>query len=482
MDLAALRPLLDRIAGVRAACVGDLMLDRYVYGEVSRISPEAPVPVFRARHETSMLGAAGNVARNVAALGGRARLYGELGTDVAGEVLLALIKAEAGVEPCLHWRPDGSTVVKTRFVAAGQQILRLDEEDDPDLGDYGVPPTIDLALHHAGCVLVSDYAKGLITETLMRVIHERAGEAVVVVDPKGRDFARYGAVDVLKPNAAELAAATAMPTGEDEEVRAALGRALELCEAKVVVVTRGAQGMSALVRETGEGIHLPARPREVYDVSGAGDTSLAALGLALAAGAELETAMAFAIEASGLVVQKRGTAVVTSAELLAAVPAEPGVAGVVVVDAAEAARRAEAWRKQGLRVGFTNGCFDVLHAGHVAYLAQARAWCDRLIVGVNSDASVRGLKGDGRPVNDLASRSAVLGALAAVDLVTAFDAPTPAALIEAVRPDVLVKGADYEGREVVGADFVRSYGGEVRLAPLVAGQSSSRIIDRLREG
>ena len=481
MDLSRLQALLDRARGVTIAVVGDLMLDRYVYGEVSRISPEAPAPVLRGTHETAMLGGAGNVVRNLAAMGARVQVAGRLGTDAAGETVLEMLRALPGVSPFLDWRDGGRTTVKTRFVAGGQQLLRLDDEEIDDL-DFGVSDMAAMALDGAEVILVSDYAKGYVSGRLMEVVLQAAGAqgARVIVDPKGTDFAHYGEVDLLKPNARELSAATGFPVEGDDETEATLNAAFEAAAAKAILVTRGARGASVMRR--GEAAtHVPARPLGVFDVSGAGDTSLAALGVALACGWRLEEAAEFAVLASGVAVSKPGTAVVTPAELtLAELSAHAAPAEAKVVTPDQAAAAAARWRAEGLRVGFTNGCFDVLHRGHVAYLAQARGWCDRLVVGLNSDASVRALKGEGRPVNDLEGRALVLAHLSSVDLVAPFDAPTPLALIEAVRPDVLVKGADYTREGVVGGDLVEGWGGQVRLAELVDGHSTTATLARLR--
>ncbi len=473
MDLSALQALLDRIAGVRVACVGDFMVDRYVHGEVARVSPEAPIPVLARRSEADAPGGAGNVARNVAALGARATLAGlrgELHVDLGDGVDDRLVEV-AG-------RP---TTLKTRFIAGGQQLLRLDHEEagpPPPAAAAALARAVRAAGEGAGAVLVSDYAKGAVTPEVMDAARE-AG-APVVVDPKGRSFARYGRVALIKPNAAELSHAVDLPVGTDAEVERALAAALEDCEADAVLVTRAAAGMSLLVRG-GAVRHGRGRARQVFDVTGAGDTGLAAIGAALAAGAGLEDAMDLALLASGVAVGGRGTVAVSPAQIVEAemarrfAPAEAKLAS-----AGEAAAAAARWRAEGLRVGFTNGCFDILHRGHVAYLARARSWCDRLVVGLNSDASVRALKGEGRPVNDLEGRALVLAGLGCVDLVAPFDAPTPLALIEAVRPDVLVKGADYTEAQVVGADLVRGWGGEVRLAPLVEGASTTGVIARVR--
>ena len=481
MDLSTLQPLLSAMAGVRVACVGDVMLDRYVYGEVSRISPEAPIPVLRRRSETAMLGAAGNVARNVGSLGGQALLVGLTGDDAASDELRALLRAEARVEDRLLADPSRPTTVKTRFVAAGQQLLRLDQEDPSAVGYAAGAALADraaAAAAEAAVILISDYAKGGVTPEVVDAC--RAAGAKVVVDPKGRDFARYGAVHLLKPNASELAGAVDRPVGDDAEVEAALEAALRACQAEAILVTRAAEGMS-LARRGQPVRHVRARRREVFDVSGAGDTSLAALGLALAAGASLEDAVELAVLASGVAVGKVGTAVVTPAELVdAEISAHVAPAEAKIATPERAAQEVARWREQGLRIGFTNGCFDILHRGHVAYLAQARAWCDRLVLGLNTDASIRRLKGPERPVNDLESRALVLGGLSSVDLVAPFDDDTPLRLIEALRPDVLIKGADYSVEQVVGGDLVRGWGGEVRLADIVEGHSTTAAIARLR--
>lgn len=475
LDLGALQKLLERVRDLKIACVGDLMLDRYVYGEVSRISPEAPIPVLRARRTVAMPGGVGNVARNVAALGGLAQLGAVAGQDPAGAELSDLIAAEDRISDFIS-RPSGAaTIVKTRFVAAGQQLLRLDHDAAP------VSISESDAFSDASAILLSDYAKGVVSDDLISaaLAAARANGAPVIVDPKGRDFARYGAVDVIKPNASELAGATGLPVDTDAEIEAALAALLAQTTARAIIVTRAGKGMS-LARRDGSVQHFPGRAREVYDVSGAGDTVLASLGLALGAGASLETAVQFAILASGVVVGKSGTAVVTPTELIDAELSQHSVAAQAkVTPLDELAAEVEAWRRQGLKVGFTNGCFDILHRGHVAYLAQARSWCDRLVVALNTDASVKTLKGEGRPVNDLDSRAVVIGGLSSVDRVTSFGDPTPIALIERLRPDVLIKGSDYTREGVVGGDLVESWGGVVRLADFKDGFSTTRTIEKM---
>ena len=484
MNLSVLQPLLQAVRGARVACVGDLMLDRYVYGEVARISPEAPIPVLRKTSDQTMLGGVGNVARNVVGLGGQAELVGVIGDDPAASEALALVGAAPGLESQLVVCKARPTTIKTRFVASGQQLLRLDDEDSRPVDaatEAQVIRAIDYAAQGAGVILLSDYAKGAVTPAVIAACLRAAKTygALLIVDAKARSLEKYGAADLIKPNAFELSVLSGLPTDTDEEVEIAVVAVLASCKAKAILVTRGAKGMSLAQR--GQPVrHVRGVPRRVFDVSGAGDTGLAALGLALAAKADLDDAVAFAVLASGVAVTKVGTAVVTPTELIdAELAAHLGPAEAKIVTLEQAAAEADRWRAQGLKVGFTNGCFDILHRGHVAYLAQARAWCDRLVVGLNSDGSVRALKGTGRPVNDLESRALVLAGLIHVDLVAPFGEATPLELIKAVRPDVLIKGADYTVQTVVGAAEVQSWGGQVRLADIVEGYSTTVAIARL---
>ena len=378
------------------------------------------------------------------------------------------------------------TTVKTRFVAAGQQLLRLDHEHASPLA--GEPEAklcraIAEAARGASAILLSDYGKGVVTPKVIEACRRAAAEAgaPLVVDSKARGFAHYGAVDLVKPNAAELARATDLPTDTDEEIEAALAAALDACEARAILVTRAAKGMSLAVRGAAVA-HVSRPPPEVFDTAGAGDTALATAGLALGAGLSLDAAVELALLACSVVVRKAGVASTTPQEMIDidwVETASPHEAKIVSKHRMAAER--ERWRERGLKVGFTNGCFDILHPGHIAYLSQARSWCDRLIVGLNSDRSVRAAKGEGRPVNDAASRAAVLAALACVDLVVVFDEDTPIDLIEAAKPDLLVKGGDYTVETVVGADLVRGLGGEVRLASFVGGHSTTATLKRAGE-
>jgi D-beta-D-heptose 7-phosphate kinase / D-beta-D-heptose 1-phosphate adenosyltransferase len=486
MDLQALQHLLHGLVGARVLVVGDVMLDRFVYGEVSRVSAEAPIPVLAHTRESRMLGGAGNVARNIVALGGRADLVGLVGADSTATEIEALL-AEDAMGNGLVVDPGRCSTVKMRFASAGQQLLRVDTEtiaQAPVDAEQALGATIATRANGCGAILLSDYGKGVVTQAVIDACLRAARQtgARLVVDSKARRFGHYGPVDLVKPNAAELARATDMPTDTDEEVEAALAKALESCDARAILVTRAAKGMSLAVR--GQLVrHVSRPPPEVYDTAGAGDTALAAVGLALASGADMEAAVRLGLVASSLVVQKAGVAVVSSDEILEAeLAASRSPLDAKIVTAERMAREAARWRERGLRVGFTNGCFDILHAGHIAYLTQARSWCDRLIVGLNTDDSIRMAKGAGRPVNGLEARARVLAALAAVDLVAPFEEETPLELIRAARPDLLVKGGDYAPEGIVGRDLVLGWGGEVRAADFVEGHSTTGVIRRLSGG
>ncbi len=480
-DLAA---AIERLKDAHVLCVGDVMLDRYVYGAVERISPEAPIPVLRMEREAAMLGGAGNVVRNLSALGAHVAFVSVVGNDQAGREISALVAAHDKHEPYLSVERGRMTTIKTRYVAGGQQLLRTDKETliplapsvAEDLRRVAVGAVAD-----ASVIVLSDYGKGVLTPELMRALIDagRAQKRPVVVDPKGKDFSRYRGATVMTPNRAELAAATGMPVGTDEEIGAAARKLIAECALESLLVTRGADGMTLFARG-GEVAHLPAEAREVFDVSGAGDTVVAMLASALAAGVALPDAARLANVAAGIVVGKTGTAVATADEVFTALHTQDLLADESKIAAHdEALARVERWRKEGLVVGFTNGVFDLLHPGHVTLLSQAKAACDRLVVGLNSDASVKRLKGPTRPVQNESARSAVLASLAAVDLVTIFGEDTPLALIEQIRPDVLVKGSDYTIATVVGAEVVQRHGGRVILAELVPGHSTTGTIAKL---
>jgi D-beta-D-heptose 7-phosphate kinase/D-beta-D-heptose 1-phosphate adenosyltransferase len=459
--------------------VGDIMLDRYTWGDVDRISPEAPVPVVRVMHETNQPGGAGNVAMNLAALGGRPTLVGFCGQDSESYSLQELLRA-GGVE----WRVtsvDGHpTTTKLRIVGGKQQMLRLDREsvgDFPDAAFRALRDEIEAALQNADAVVLSDYGKGVLTEEVCQYAIRQAGKRgiPILVDPKQRSFARYRGATTICPNLRELSLATGFPTTQMDAILAAGQRMVEDLNLNCLTATLSEKGI-ALLRANSRYI-APAVARQVFDVSGAGDTVIATLALALAGGAEMEPAVQLANIAAGIAVSKVGTVPVRADELLISIMPELGLQAsekVVTLDALRT--RASAWRYAGERITFTNGCFDLLHIGHITLLERARREGDRLVVGINSDSSVRGLKGPTRPIVGDRERAQILASLSAVDAVVIFNEPTPLRVIEALRPDVIVKGGDYTDETVVGAKEVRSWGGRVKIVPTVEGFSTTSII------
>ena len=479
--------LSDRVRqflNARVAVLGDVILDRYVTGTAHRLSPEAPIPVLRPAGNRSTLGGAANVALNIATLGGQTMLIGVVGDDPAGSEMTRLVEAADGIACQLVVAPGRPTTAKTRFMAGSHQLLRLDEETTENLPD-AVATTLlarfDAALDWADVVVLSDYAKGVLGDAVLAAVLARAEarECLVVADPKRPDFAAYRGAAILTPNEHEVRLATRIDAEHDTEADRAGRAALDATGGEAVLVTRSARGLT-LVRRGFPAMHLPARAREVADVSGAGDTLVAALAVALAAGASLPDAAMLANLTAGISVGKQGTATVSREELLGALHLEDLVAtDRKVATADQAAVRVASWRSHGLRIGFANGCFDLIHPGHVRLLTEARAACDRLIVALNTDASVKRLKGPTRPVQTETARATVMASLSPVDLVVLFDQETPLELIRALRPDVLVKGADYTVDQVVGGDLVHGWGGRVLLVNLQEGHSTTGTIRRM---
>ena len=468
--------------------LGDVMLDTWVYGHIERISPEAPVPVLRADRRHEMLGGAGNVARNIAALGGRALLVGVIGNDDSGARLRQLAGGQSSSPGTIELRvvvsPQLPTIHKTRYVAAGQQVLRLDEEVVAPVEDDTAAQLLrhfERALPEAEAVILSDYAKGVLTDHVLEraIAAANAARKRLIADPKSRDLSRYRGVAVLTPNRLETLTATGIDCSSDAKAEEAGRVALATTNSDAILITRGADGVSVIPR-AGGATHIAARARSVFDVSGAGDTLVATLALSLASGKSLADAARLANCAAGIVVEKVGTATISPRELSEALHEPRHGSDRAKIQPLEGVMEHIArWRAGGVRIGFTNGCFDLLHPGHVTLLAKARAACDRLIVGLNSDGSVKRLKGANRPIQNEVARTTVMASLGSVDLVVLFEEDTPIRLIEAIRPDLLVKGSDYAEEDVVGASFVRSYGGKILLVPIEPGHSTSGMVSRI---
>jgi D-beta-D-heptose 7-phosphate kinase / D-beta-D-heptose 1-phosphate adenosyltransferase len=479
--------MMSDFSGIQVLVVGDAMLDRYFDGVVESLSPEAPAPVLKHRATRSALGGAANAAANVASLGGEARLVAVVGDDDEGREVSALL-GERRIGGAVVVDPGRPTTTKTRLATGGRQLLRIDRETTESLApapEREVCEAVEAALDGVGVVIIADYAKGVLTPAVLAAVMAaaKARGVPVLVDPKRADLAAYRGASLIKPNRAELTLATGVACADDASAERAARSVIAETGADVLL-TRSEAGMT-LYRDGEAPLTMPSRAVEVFDVSGAGDTVIAALALGLASGMDLPRAMRVANTAAGIAVSKAGPVAVSGRELALALRRAPSRADAVkgeLVDLARAAAVRERWRAEGLTVGFTNGCFDLLHAGHVGLLRECAAHCDRLIVGLNTDASVRRLKGPDRPVQHEESRAAVIGAIDTVDLVVLFDQATPLELIETLSPDVLIKGADYTEDQVVGAGFVRAAGGKVVLAALADGHSTTRLIARIARG
>jgi D-beta-D-heptose 7-phosphate kinase/D-beta-D-heptose 1-phosphate adenosyltransferase len=499
--------ILDRIPGCKVVVAGDVMLDRFIYGEVSRISPEAPIPVLKIQDEALMPGGAGNVLANLHGLEVEAVMVAVIGTDRAGEDIRALMQAKGLATDGLVEAAGRPTTVKTRFIASRQQLLRADAEDTDAIDAATASRLIEqatAAIKGAGALILSDYGKGALPPPVIAELIRlaRAEGIPVLVDPKGRDYSIYRGASIVTPNRAELALATGgSPTSSDADIVAAASRLIETSGIGAIVATRSQDGMS-IVDGNHQPVHLRTEALEVFDVSGAGDTVIATVAAALAAGASLVQAAAIANAAGGIVVGKIGTAAIRRSELRDALihresdirQARDGRTAILdrarqarIVRMEEAEELVRKWKARGLRVGVTNGCFDILHPGHVRYLNDARDRCDRLVVGLNADESVRRLKGPTRPVNDESARADVLAALGSVDMVVIFgmdkdEDDKAVRLVEALRPDVYFKGGDYREDQVPEARTVRAQGGDVAMLTLYDGHSTTATIGRMKSG
>jgi len=489
---AELIDLVQRLGEPRVLVVGDLMLDRYVWGDAERISQEAPVILLHADRREERLGGASSVATLLRALGARVSLAGVVGSDVDGGRLRRMLLDQGIDDEGVLNDPDRPTTVKERYIGRAQhrhpqQMIRVDYETRTPLSaprERELLQAVTRQLRRTEVVLISDYDKGVCSPGLLTSIIAAASALGlrIIADPiRSNDYRKYHGCSALTPNRLEAGLATNCSIATNTEALAAADRLRERLDLEAAIVTLDKEGM-ALSHSDGRRAIFPTRPRQVYDITGAGDMVLAVLGMALAAGADYEPAIRLANVAGGLEVEKIGVATVTRDEIVRDLLQAGGRLQETVTDKVcgrdALAHELAARRRLGQRVAFTNGCFDILHAGHVQYLQEARSQGDLLVVGLNSDASVRGLKGAGRPVNPVEARAFVLAGLEAVNFVTVFDEPTPLELIHSLRPDVLVKGADYTREEVVGADFVESYGGRVHLAGLRAGFSTTRLLQK----
>ena len=485
MNTFELESTLETLGRPRVLIVGDLILDRYVTGDVSRISPEAPIPILTVKNSEERLGGAGNVAANVVAMGAEVDVVGLVGDDGWGRAMRQLFEKEGIDTTACVVDASRPTILKTRMMSGQHQMLRVDQEDARTAGG----PALDALLRvlpdrvkRAQAVVLSDYGKGVLAPAVIRcaILEARKHGIPVLVDPKGDDYKRYAGATLVTPNRKEAEQALGRKLARIEDMPKAAKDLMAVAELDAAVITLGADG---IYHETKAGVsgHVPARARQVFDVTGAGDTVIAQMGFYLACGLPLGTAVELANHAAGIVVARLGTHAVTRSELLAELRERNQHVGKVVRPH-ELDELLASWRKAGKRIVFTNGCFDVLHVGHATYLRFAKSHGDVLLVGINDDASVRRLKGPTRPVNPLDDRMTMLAALEMVDAVTSFGEDTPAKIVERVTPDVLVKGQDWADKGVVGREWVEAHGGRVVLAPLVPGRSTTSILERAKGG
>ncbi|NRA19989.1 MAG: bifunctional D-glycero-beta-D-manno-heptose-7-phosphate kinase/D-glycero-beta-D-manno-heptose 1-phosphate adenylyltransferase HldE [Oceanospirillaceae bacterium] len=468
---------MPEFAKTRILVVGDIMLDRYWHGATERISPEAPVPVVKVSRQDDRPGGAANVALNTAALGASTHLLGLVGRDEAAQVLGARLQA-AGVACDFTQTETEPTIMKLRAISRNQQLLRLDFEERFSSA-YAPAIQASVAAQIADCdvLIISDYDKGTLSDVQSIIKLAKAHNKLVLVDPKGSDYRHYGGATLLTPNMAEFEAVVGKCHSEEQIISrgSALIKELGL---DCLLITRSEKGMT-LLHKQGSEVHFPARSHEVFDVTGAGDTVISTLAAALGAGEDMQNAVAIANMAAGIAIGKLGTYAIRGPEIRREIAANQRSARGVVSEEQLAIAIADA-RLAGEKIVFTNGCFDILHAGHVGYLEQARQLGQRLVVAINSDASVRRLKGEGRPINTEDRRMIVLSSLEAVDWVVCFDQPTPEHLLALIRPDILVKGGDYGIEGVVGGEFVRSYGGDVQVLSLLDNCSTTAIVEQIK--
>jgi len=483
MDRKDAESIFTRAKGVRALVVGDLMLDEYLWGKAERISPEAPVQVVDVRCEDLRLGGAGNVVNNLAAYGCGVSICSVIGGDENGTHLRHVFTGKGVDVAGVFEDPMRMTSKKTRVLAANQQIVRIDRESRENITTE-LEDRILAYVRDPGnlwdIILISDYGKGVLTQRVIQGIVIAAQErgVRVVVDPKGNDYAKYRGADIITPNRKEAEAASRLPITDAESLARAAAVLLEEGEYQAVLITRSSEGMSLFPRAGGE-VHIPTVAREVYDVTGAGDTVVATLGVGLACGLAFDEAARLANVAAGIAVGKVGTSTVTPKEIIGCIRHEHQDSDTKIKNLDALASIIEAEKRNGKRVAFTNGCFDLLHVGHVKYLQKARSYGDLLVLGLNSDASVRRLKGEKRPLIGQSERAHILAALDCVDYVVIFEEDTPMGLLETLRPHVLVKGGDYTPDRVVGKDLVESYGGRIELVEFVDGRSTTNIIEKI---
>ena len=482
----SLKTAIDKLSSAKVICVGDVMLDKFIYGEIERISPEAPIPVLRCISETSMLGGGGNVARNIIGLGGYCKFVSVVGKDSAGKELISQVGKLKNLDARLITDPKRQTSIKTRFIASNQQVMRADTETIEPITSETEKLVLDAISREAGdfsAIVLADYGKGVLSDGLAQKILSLAktNKIPVVVDPQGSNYFEYDNASIVTPNKKELQEATGLAVETTEDIVAAAMKLMKAKNIKAVLATRSADGMT-LVHSNGNYDHYPAQAREVFDVSGAGDTVAACLATCIAANIPIDVSVKLANAAAGIVVAKMGTAVAYNDDLLGSITDIGAEENEKKVHSLQSlSKTIIEWKKMGYLVGFTNGCFDLIHPGHLSVIQRAKSLCDRLIVAVNSDVSIKAIKGEKRPIQNQNTRMAILSALSAVDVVIKFDSKTPTDLIKKLEPDKFFKGSDYIDAEIPESKIVESYGGEVVFVDLIEGHSTTSTINQIKK-
>ena len=477
---------IEKFSGRRVLVVGDFMIDEYLWGDVDRISPEAPVQVLEVKREEFMLGGAGNVVRNLAKLGADVAAVGAAGVGHDGQMLLDLLE-KLRVDVSGIFRDNSRpTTRKTRILAAHQHVLRIDRETKADISDrvfQNFVQTLTSQIPEADIVIISDYGKGTVTRALIAKIVRicKKYEKPVIADPKGLDFKKYAGVTLITPNTKEASLASNIDIVDDRSMRQAASVIMEKTETDKLLITCGKDGM-ALFEDPSEPFRIRSEARQVFDVSGAGDTVIAVLGLAMASGASLRQAAELANAAAGIVVGIVGAAAVTRKQLARAMAKETSQNSSKYVEPEDLKDLADSLRKSGKKIIFTNGCFDLIHCGHILLFSESKRLGDILVVAIDDDRSVRKLKGPPRPVISQDQRAGIIAALDSVDYVTVFPSDGLAQIIDALRPDILTKGSNYTEENVFGRELVEKHGGQIRLIPVSEDVSATTIIERIKNG
>lgn len=480
---SSLTACINWLSNAKVLCIGDVMLDKFVYGDVERISPEAPIPVFNIKSDKFMLGGAGNVASNLSGLGAKTRFITVVGNDMAGNSIKELIATIPNITSTLISEKERRTSIKTRYIAGGQQMMRTDDETVALINKntrQRILKLAETALNNYNVLVIADYAKGIFSSDFTKQLIKLAKKAKIpiIVDPQGNNYKRYQGVDIVTPNRKELSLATSMPANSDKQIKMAANKLISDHNIHSILATRSGDGMTLINSDSF--VTYTAEAQEIFDVSGAGDTVVATISASLSAGIDLKQAVKLANISAGIVVAKAGTAVAYINDIMEKLEnREAQNDNIKILNIKSAVNRVKIWREQKLKIGFSNGCFDLLHPGHIATINAAKATCDKLIIGLNDDTSIKRLKGNQRPIQSQEIRAQILSSLTSVDAVVIFSEDTPIKILKNLKPDILIKGGDYKIKMLPEANTVKAYGGKIILTSILKGHSTTKTIAKL---